>query len=236
MAEDDRKVPAPKSSNSEVEAFLRKVAITSATKPAGERGRLIFAMDATASREPTWDRACHIQSEMFTETAALGGLDIQMVYYRGFRECRASRWMSASEDLLRYMSKVRCVGGQTQIGKMLRHEISETKGKKVNALVFVGDCIEEDPDKVCHIAGELGLLGVPCFVFHEGGELTAMRTFKHIASLTNGAYCRFDSTSAKTLRDLLSAVAVYAAGGRKALQNFSERAGGEVLLLARQVK
>ena len=127
MAEDDRKVPAPKSSNAEVEAFLRKVAITSAIKSDGERGRLIFAMDATASREPSWDRACHIQSQMFTETAALGGLDIQMVYYRGFRECRASGWMSASEDLLRFMSKVRCVGGQTQIGKVLRHAISETK-------------------------------------------------------------------------------------------------------------
>ncbi len=236
MAEDDRKVPTRKSSNSEVEAFLRKVAVTPVTKPDGQRGRMIFAMDATASREPTWDRACHIQSQMFTETATLGGLDIQMVYYRGFRECRASPWLSASDALLRYMSKVYCVGGQTQIGKILRHAIGETKRKKVDALVFVGDCIEEDPDKVCHIAGELGLLGVPCFIFHEGGEMTAMRTFKHIASLTNGAYCSFDSSSAKTLRDLLSAVAVYAAGGRKALESFSKRAGGEVLLLAQQVK
>src|SRR3546814_9870581 len=39
----------------------------------GRRGRLIFAMDATASREPTWDRACRLQGEMFKETAALGG-------------------------------------------------------------------------------------------------------------------------------------------------------------------
>ena len=236
MAEDERKVPTRKSSNAEVEAFLRRVAVTPVTKPAGQRGRLIFAMDATASREPTWDRACHIQSQMFTETSALGGLDIQMVYYRGFRECRSSPWLSASADLLRYMSKVRCVGGHTQLGKVLRHAIGETKAKKVDALVFVGDCMEEDPDQVCHIAGELGLLGVPCFIFHEGREPMAMRTFKHISSLTKGAYCSFDATSAKTLRDLLSAVAVYAAGGRRALADFSMRAGGDVLLLAQQVK
>lgn len=236
MAKDDRNVPTRKGSNQEVDAFLRKVSLTPVTKPAKRRGRLIFAMDATASREPSWDRACHIQSQMFTETAALGGLDIQMVYYRGFRECRSSPWLSASEDLLRFMSKVFCVGGQTQIAKVLRHAIVETKRNKVDALVFVGDCMEEDPDKVSHVAGELGLLGVPCFVFHEGRELSAMRTFKHIASLTNGAYCSFDASSAKTLRDLLSAVAVYAAGGREALENYSKRAGGKVLLLAQQVK
>ena len=52
---------------------------------AGEgRARLIFAMDATASREPTWDRACQVQGQMFLETAALGGLEVQLVYYRGF--------------------------------------------------------------------------------------------------------------------------------------------------------
>ena len=236
MAKDDRSVPAQKGAGSDVQAFLRKVALTPATKRPDERGRLIFAMDATASREPTWDRACHIQGEMFTETAALGGLEIQVVYYRGFRECRASPWLSRSDDLLRYLSRVRCVGGRTQIARVLRHAVKETGKKAVNALVFVGDCMEEDPDEVCHVAGELGMKGVPCFIFHEGGEPGAMRTFQQVARLTNGAYCSFDATSAKTLRDLLSAVAVYAAGGRKALENYSKKAGQEVLLLARQMK
>ena len=52
------------STGAEVEAFLKKVALTARPVKTAGRGRLIFAMDATASREPTWDRACHIQAEM----------------------------------------------------------------------------------------------------------------------------------------------------------------------------
>ncbi len=73
-------------------------------------------------------------------------------------------------------------------------------------------------------------------VFQEGDAVVATRGFKQIAKLTNGAHCRFDLSSAKQLRDLLSAVAVYAAGGRKALENYSHKAGGDVRLLVQQVK
>ncbi|MBM3512010.1 MAG: VWA domain-containing protein, partial [Alphaproteobacteria bacterium] len=68
----DSGAPAPRSSRAEVDAFLKKVAQT-VPVAAGGRGRLMFALDATASREPTWDRACQIQGQMFAETAALGG-------------------------------------------------------------------------------------------------------------------------------------------------------------------
>ena len=96
--------------------------------------------------------------------------------------------------------------------------------------------MEESVDELCRLAGELGILGVPTFIFQEGDEPIAMRAFKQIARLTGGAHCSFDSSSADQLRDLLSAVAVFAAGGRKALENFSKRAGREVLLIAQQVK
>lgn len=196
---------------------------------------MIFAMDATASREPTWDRACQIQGEMFTQTAALGGLDIQLCYYRGFGEFEASPWLSSADDLLRRMTSVSCRGGYTQIEKVLQQAKEQTRQKKVQALVFVGDCVEEDVDRLCHLAGELGMLGVPVFLFHEGDEPVAQRTFKEFARLTRGAYCRFDATSAGQLRDLLSAVAVYAAGGQKALQNFSQNRSEVVRQLTRQL-
>jgi hypothetical protein len=99
MADKSDKLPT-KSKQAEIDAFLAKVASTPAAKPSGARGRLIFAMDATASREPTWDRACHIQSEMFLETETLGGLDVQLCYYRGFREFHATPWLANSTDLL----------------------------------------------------------------------------------------------------------------------------------------
>ena len=156
---DDKKLPSA-SSSAEVDAFIRKVAATPGVRAAGERGRLIFAMDATASREPTWDRASHIQAEMFQETSALGGLDIQLVYYRGFGEFDAGPWIGDPERMLRRMTRVFCLAGQTQIAKVLKHAVEETKRQKVAALVFVGDCLEEDIDRLGHLAGELGPKGI----------------------------------------------------------------------------
>jgi hypothetical protein len=235
MADKSGKLPA-KSGQGEIDAFLAKVASTPVARPDGSRGRLIFAMDATASREPTWDRACQIQSEMFLETETLGGLDIQLCYYGGFRDFYASPWLDSSSDLLAQMTEVRCAGGMTQIERVLKHTAAESRQNKVNALVFVGDCMEENIDRLCHLAGELGILGVPAFLFHEGDDQAAERTFRAIARLTGGAYCRFDAGSAQQLRDLLSAVAVYAAGGRKALEDFGQRQGGVALRLTRQFK
>ena len=234
MTSKDKNLPQ-KSSRSEIDAFIKQVRSTPVVKAAGERGRLIFAMDATASREPTWDRACQLQGEMFRETAALGGLDIQLCYYRGFGEFKASPWISSSDELLRRMTSVSCRGGYTQIEKVLRQSIKQTKRKKVHALVFVGDCVEEDVDRLCQVAGELGLLGVPAFMFHEGAEPLARSTFRQIAHLTRGAYCPFDASSAGQLRDLLSAVAVYAAGGQAALQDFSKNRSEVVRRLTRQL-
>jgi hypothetical protein len=233
---DDDKVPTKKRSTGDVEGFLEKLARTPNVNAAGGRGRLIFALDATASRQPTWDQAAQIQGEMFVQTAALGGLEIQLCCYRGFGEFKVSPWLTRSADLLRMMTSVFCRAGQTQIRKVLKHAINETKVRRVAALVFVGDCIEEDIDKLGSLAGELGVLGVPAFMFHEGNDPLAEFAFKEIAHLTHGAYCRFDPGAAGTLKDLLSAVAVFAAGGRRALEDLAGRRGGEVRQIAHQVK
>ena len=215
----------------EVDQFLEKLKRAPATHPGGGRGRLIFALDATASRESTWDCACRIQGEMFEATAALGGLEIQLVFYRGSSECKASQWMTAAADLHRLMRSVCCVGGKTQIERVLSHAIRETRARKANALVFVGDAMEEKVDRLCRLADELGLLGVPTFLFHEGHDRTAAAAFKQIANLSHGAYLSFDQSSADHLKELLGAVAVYAAGGYRALTAYGEKKGGEVLRL-----
>jgi hypothetical protein len=173
---------------------------------------------------------------MFSATTDLGGLEIQFGYYRGFGEFKVSPWLTESASLLRLMTSTYCLAGETQIRKVLRHTINETKKKRVNALVFVGDCLEEDVDKLGALAGELGLLGVPAFMFHEGHDPIAGFAFKQIAHLTNGAYCRFNASSARILRELLSAVAVFAAGGRPALDDLAKQRGGETLRIAHQVK
>jgi hypothetical protein len=228
---DGKAVPAA-AKNADVEAFLRQVAAMPTARPARGKGRLIFAMDATASREPTWDRACQLQGEMFEATAALGGLDVQLVFYRGFDECKSSKWLSTAPQLHRAMRAVFCAGGQTQIVRILGHAITAARAGHVNALVFVGDAMEESLDELMGRAGELGLLGVPVFLFHEGGDPVAARAFKEIARVTKGAYCPFDAASAEQLRALLGAVAAYAAGGRRALADYGKRAGGAALCLS----
>jgi hypothetical protein len=201
---------------SEVDTFLAGLK-TLAPASSGTRGRLVFALDATASRQPAWDTACVLQAEMFREVTAIGGLDMQLVYYRGLDECRASRWISNPEQLAKTMSQIACNAGATQIEKILIHVAKETKLLRVNALVFVGDAMEENPDKLAHAAGERGRLGVPAFMFQEGAERKAEQVYREIARLTRGAYCRFDPGAARQLAELLRAVAVYATGGIVAL-------------------
>jgi hypothetical protein len=116
------------------------------------------------------------------------------------------------------MVKIDCRGGQTQIGKVLAHARREANKRPIAALIYVGDAMEEDVDHLCAIAGELGLLGVKAFMFHEGGDGVARQAYKEIARLTGGVYLPFDSRSATELKALLSAIATYAAGGLKALE------------------
>jgi hypothetical protein len=229
---DRDKTPAAGSTRSEIESFLAKVKGLGPSTEPGQRGRLVFALDATMSRQPTWDTACRLQADMFNEAAAIGGLDVQLVYYRGLSECRASRWVSQGERLADLMSAIDCRGGHTQIGKVIAHAKRETQKRKVQAVVFVGDAMEEGLDDLCHSAGELGLLGVPTFMFQEGHDPIAEQAFREIARLTRGAYCRFDPGAAHQLAELLRAAAAYAAGGMRALADLSaRRAAGAVKLL-----
>ena len=215
---DKGEVTENRSSRAEVDTFLKQMR---GLQPAGSgRGRLIFAMDATMSRQPTWDLALELQGDMFEAVKQVGGLDVQLVYFRGFRECQASKWVGDPAALARLMRKVHCEGGHTQIRKVLSHARQENEAAKVNALIYVGDCMEEDVDQLSKLAGELGLIGVPVFLFQEGHDQRAERAFKEIARLSRGAHCRFDAGSARQLRELLTAVAVYASGGRKALQDY----------------
>src|SRR5579864_7200596 len=239
MTDDKRRLPTapnPGEVSAEVDAFLRDLQRAPKPPPSGARGRLIFALDATASREPSWDRASRIQGEMFEATTALGGLDVKLIFYRGFGECKASRWFQSAVDLHRAMRAVFCVGGETQIERMLSHAIAESKKRRVHALVFVGDAMEESADRLCQLAGELGLLGTPIFVFHEGNDRVAGAAFRQIAKLSRGAYFSFDTASAGRLKDLLAAVAVYAAGGYRALADFSAKKGGDIPLLTAQLR
>jgi hypothetical protein len=216
----------PKSAD--VAAFIAKVNALGRPDAPGGDGRLLFALDATMSRQPTWDLACKLQGEMF---AAVAGqpLLVQLLYFRGLGECRASRWVSDANALARLMTGLQVRGGNTQIGKVFAHARAEHSRQKIAALVYVGDAMEEGVDGLAQKAGELGLLGCPIFIFQEGQEPNAERAFREFARVSKGAYARFDANAPKELAALLRAVAAYAAGGRKALQ-LQQTSGARLLL------
>ena len=192
--------------------------------------RLIFALDATASRQPTWDTAAQLTTQMFATIAAIGELDVQLVYFRGDSECVASRWLSDAKALSVTMQRVMCMAGYTQIGRVLRHARKENAREKIAALVLISDACEEDPPRVYAAAGELG---VPAFLFQEGNDARTERIYSELARITGGAIAKFDSGAAQRLADLLKAVAAFATGGVQALAAQKSEAA---LLLLSQIK
>jgi hypothetical protein len=194
------------------------------------RGRLIFAMDATQSREPTWEMARNLQADMFR---AASGLQVQLVYYRGWDECGHSKWESEPGALELLMGRIACQGGYTQIRKILEHARNEMAIKPVNAVVFVGDAMEEKIDVLCGRAAEVG---VPVFVFQEGDDPAVEKAFKQIAQASGGAHFRFDAGAADQLRDLLAAVAVYATQGTAGLETQAQVSAPARLLLTQLKK
>jgi hypothetical protein len=180
------------------------------------RRRLIFIIDATASRQVTWDAACQLQSEMFTGAGKLGGLDVQLVYFRGFDECRATPWTNDAAELARKMRTIMCESGHTQIGRALAHARKEHAQQPINAVVYIGDMCEESRHTLYDVAAGLG---VPLFLFMEGCDPDAELIFREMARLSRGAFERFDTGATAKLAELLKAVAAFAVGGLAALAN-----------------
>ena len=228
------KTPKIRSSSGEIDKFLTRS--RTLAERAGSDARLIFAIDATASRQPTWDRACQLQGEMFTATQNLGGLSVQLCYYRGINELRVTPWLIDDAALLRYMNRVRCEGGYTQIERLLNHVLGEHRKQPVKAVVFIGDACEEVPDRLLGKAGELGIAGLPLFIFQEGRNPTVESVFQDMARLSGGAWARFDTGSASELAALLGAVARYAAAGKDAMLEHGGTHSDGVKLLIEQLK
>jgi hypothetical protein len=213
------KLPTPHSA-SKIDLFLDTLAAENSNN-----ARLIIALDATQSRQPTWDLATSLTAQMLQ---AVGGLPlrVQLVYFKGLAECRSSPWVDDARKLTSLMKKVQVEAGPTQIDRILVHARKEDLKQKVGTLVFVGDACEENPDTLAISAGKLGL---PAILFQEGDDQAVAKVFRNIADLTHGAYCRFDRGSAKQLAELLGAVAAYAAGGQQALENRSTTAAVKLL-------
>ena len=219
------------SSKAELAAFLNA---TRRVAPPTGGGRLVFALDATMSRQPTWDLACHLQADLFEAARSVGGLAVKLVYFRGRNEARASRWVSHAGALTGLMQGIACHGGLTQIGKVLDHAEREAAKAPVAALVYVGDAMEEGIDLLCDKAGRLALRGTRAFMFLEGRDPAAERAYREIARITGGVFLPFDPRAATELRALLAAIGAFAAGGRAALEASGTAAARQLLAALRR--
>ena len=155
---------------------------------------------------------------------------MQLCYYRGHAEFRASEWLTHASALLDQMAGVTCLAGATQIGRLITHALQAgSVNQPVRALVFVGDACEEGRDYLYSLAGQCGIRKLPLFLFQEGHDAQTRAIFQELARLSGGATIPFDAGSAERLRMLLRAVANFARGGIKALQKGGDE--GERLLL-----
>jgi hypothetical protein len=202
-----------------VDAFLKKLS---------GKARIAFIIDATASRQPTWDQASQLQVGMFETAAAVGGLELQLIYFRGFYECAASPWFKNGRALAERMAQITCHHGHTKIERALRLAQQEHAKERINAIILIGDSCEEIPADIYDAT-----FAAPIFAFQEGDHPEATEVFASLAKLTGGVHCQFNSGSADKLRDLLQAVATFAVGGLAALE---KQGTGAAKLLLTQIK
>ena len=194
------------------------------------QSRIIFALDATASREPTWAQARRLHGELFSAALSKQTLAVQLCYYRGLGQFVTSDWLTQPGALLDQMSCVTCEPGSTQIGRVIQHALeTHSASQPLRAVVLVGDACEESAAVLASLAGRCAIKKIPLFLFQEGNDAHTRAIFKHLAQLSHGAYAPFDASSADQLRALLAAVSRFAQGGIAALRRSNTR-GDRTLL------
>ena len=213
--------PTKSKTSRDISKFLEKGKAISAIRE--KQPRLLFGIDATASRQPTWDLASRTQVELFSAAHQIANIAVQLCFYRGFGEFTTSNWLSSHLELKDFMQRVGCEGGQTQIIRLLKHAIAEHNKLPIKALLFIGDACEENPNILFDLAGQCGLLHLPIFVFQEGHEKQASKVFHRLANLSGGVHAQFDQSSASMLSSLLGALSRYITGGEKALENSAQK-------------
>ena len=195
-------------------------------KVALRRGRIILALDITASRESTWEIARELQAKMFREAAPVGHLDVQLVYYRG-EECRASKWVDSGAVLAQLMNRIDCEAGRTQIGRVLQHALRENDKAPIQAVTFIGDAMEEEIEELATKASEFGKKKIPLFIWQEGRDPKVQKAFRLLALKSGGQYFEFDPDrpgAVQRLSSQLGSVARLAVGDMKALEKIGRTA------------
>jgi hypothetical protein len=201
------------------------------------RPRLVFAVDATASREPAWAAARKVTDALVK--ALPGALDVALAVHGGSRVHTFTAFTNDAATLRDRAAGVACEAGLTRLLPILS---ASMKRPGVRVVVYIGDVFEESLVQGRRLADAMGGQGggqgagqgIKLIVLHDTSDPSARRdaeVFWDLAKRTGGCVLPFDASASGRLRDLLSAVAVYAVGGEKLLRERRHDLPGAVALL-----
>ncbi len=193
------------------------------------RPRLVFAVDATASREPAWAAARQVTDALVK--ALPGELDVALAVHGGTRVHTFTAFTNDATMLRDRAAGVTCEAGLTRMLPILSASL---KQPAVRVVVYIGDVFEESLLQGRQLADAMGRQGTKLIVLHDTSDHAAARSaelFWDLAKRTGGCVLPFEASASGKLRDLLSAVAVYAVGGEKLLRARQQSLPGAVMLL-----
>jgi hypothetical protein len=193
------------------------------------RPRLIFAVDATASREQAWAAARQVTDTLVK--ALPGELDVALAVHGGSRVHTFTAFTNNAATLRDRAAGVTCEAGLTRLLPILSASV---RRPAIRVVVYIGDVFEESLPEGRRLADAMGEQGTKLIVLHDTADPAARRDaemFWDLARRTGGCVLPFDASASSRLRDLLSAVAVYAVGGEKLLRDRRHALPGSVTLL-----
>ncbi|MSP01441.1 MAG: hypothetical protein EXR07_10400 [Acetobacteraceae bacterium] len=192
------------------------------------RPRLVFAVDATASREPAWAAARQVTDALVK--ALPGALDVALAVHGGGHVHTFTAFTNDAATLRDRAAGVTCISGMTRLLPILSTSL---KHPAVRVVVYIGDVFEESVAQGRRIADAMGARGTKLFVLHDTSNRDARRDaeiFWDLAKRTGGCVLPFDANAPGRLRELLAAVAVYAVGGEQLLRERDDLPGAVALL------
>ncbi|MCD8566387.1 MAG: VWA domain-containing protein [Alphaproteobacteria bacterium] len=218
--------PLSQGPNQRVLAALEK-AQTRVGTGATYNGRVGFIIDATGSRESTWNEAQKIQTDMFSSVAGKGGLKLKLTHFGG-STLSVHEWMDDPNAVASKMKEVSCMLGLTQIIKALEAFLVDNPKEAASSIILVGDSFEENIEELGPFCEKLKNQGTKVFSFLEGDDLQAKQAFSMLSEKTGGAFAVFGKDM--PLEDLCQGVALMAVGGTAALRHLKNKAAAQTLL------
>lgn len=154
-----------------------------------------FIIDATASRQDTWDTAQKTQAAMLSELANgfADRVTIELVTFGG-DVLNAPTQAVSHIDAAKRLAEVECKAGSTQFIDALQPFV-ERKDNRTKSIIIVGDFFEENIETVYDVARKLAQKKIKIFTFQEGhyDNDDTETFFRELARITGGAYAKFGS-------------------------------------------